>query len=731
MGGGTQDSFGNIQFRTERFAKVALVRGWRVRFDVFERVGRGSKPLAYAEIDVEDLASRPSWRLLLSDPANCEAIYNNQCERVPNSDPLDSTARRPSFLEVRTQLTGHEARPVPSTAPPRGHRRLKDEHRKRVMIITRGTRGDVQPFVALARGLVLPPYNCEVILVTELEWKKFVCDARKDLPEGSLRFRPSGGNTMMKVNSDVSTWAIRAGQHNDSIMALMLARSEVEFFPSEGCFYHWAFEENPDFIVFGFTLVHVAMILSESLRIPIVGFLLQPHRDIEPRANPETVMDELLGPTRQIIDSEAFSAAMMQVMERIPSTDTLNAIRLSRGLAPAPRDISTTHVHYDELVQLQVPMVVPIPPVAMGEQLLSPENGLQLTDFIFLNTNDELSPEILEFINAAKKQKRKVVVIAFSSMPVGRKYILELAVEVCMHCMPPVDNPEEMHKPAVICMIGGQGSELSTHLVEQEATQLQDQGRLLVLTRGVPFGALFPRVDAAVLHGGLGVTSEALRAGIPVVTSGILLMDQRFWARRLSEMGCGSEGVPFRQLLMRRHQGPARIVELMSKALDQRPASGSSGTLSVPSRSSLSSTTPQVSWHCRAKEVQQSLLENEGDGVAINARAVYESGIVRAVVVQDSYAGRRGCVATFRRQTSCMVKLFVCCVWCVVCAQLQNFLRIFFGCFLRILALRPCRKRHTRQPALLSSVSWNASFPNPPQHNNDMRSILMSHQNIE
>ena len=34
--------------------------------------------------------------------------------------------------------------------------------------------------------------------------------------------------------------------------------------------------------------------------------------------------------------------------------------------------------------------------------------------------------------------------------------------------------------------------------------------RLLVMEKALDFGALFPQVDAIMLHGGLGVTSEAL-----------------------------------------------------------------------------------------------------------------------------------------------------------------------------------------------------------------------------
>merc|ERR1712227_769021 len=93
----------------------------------------------------------------------------------------------------------------------------------------------------------------------------------------------------------------------------------------------------------------------------------------------------------------------------------------------------------------------------------------------------------------------------------------------------------------------------------------------MVLRRSVPFGALLSLLDAAILHGGLGVTSEAVMAGIPVVTSGILLLDQRYWSARLEELGVGSEGIPLTELLRSRElDGPSRAVELACRALDQR-----------------------------------------------------------------------------------------------------------------------------------------------------------------
>ena len=48
------------------------------------------------------------------------------------------------------------------------------------------------------------------------------------------------------------------------------------------------------------------------------------------------------------------------------------------------------------------------------------------------------------------------------------------------------------------------------------------EGRLLLRASGASFAALFPKLDALIGLGGLGVTSEALRAGVPIITSGIL-----------------------------------------------------------------------------------------------------------------------------------------------------------------------------------------------------------------
>ncbi len=62
-----------------------------------------------------------------------------------------------------------------------------------------------------------------------------------------------------------------------------------------------------------------------------------------------------------------------------------------------------------------------------------------------------------------------------------------------------------------------------------------------------PFDWLLPRMAGAVHHGGIGTTADALRAGIPSFIVPFTA-DQPFWGRQIAKLGLGPEPVPFRQL---------------------------------------------------------------------------------------------------------------------------------------------------------------------------------------
>lgn len=77
----------------------------------------------------------------------------------------------------------------------------------------------------------------------------------------------------------------------------------------------------------------------------------------------------------------------------------------------------------------------------------------------------------------------------------------------------------------------------------------------------VPHDWLFARVDAVVHHGGSGTTAAGLRAGKPTLVCPVL-GDQPFWGRRVNDLGVGPRPLP-----MRRATADAlshRITELVS-----------------------------------------------------------------------------------------------------------------------------------------------------------------------
>ena len=63
----------------------------------------------------------------------------------------------------------------------------------------------------------------------------------------------------------------------------------------------------------------------------------------------------------------------------------------------------------------------------------------------------------------------------------------------------------------------------------------------------VPHAWLFPRMAAVVHHGGAGTTGAGFRAGVPSVLVPHM-GDQPFWAKRVTELGVGPQPIPRRKL---------------------------------------------------------------------------------------------------------------------------------------------------------------------------------------
>ncbi len=91
-------------------------------------------------------------------------------------------------------------------------------------------------------------------------------------------------------------------------------------------------------------------------------------------------------------------------------------------------------------------------------------------------------------------------------------------------------------------------------------SRVEDAGENIHILESAPHGWLFPQMAAVVHHGGAGTTAAALRAGIPqvIVPSGL---DQGAWARRAFELGVSAKPLP------RKNLNTERLAEGIRQAL--------------------------------------------------------------------------------------------------------------------------------------------------------------------
>jgi UDP:flavonoid glycosyltransferase YjiC (YdhE family) len=69
----------------------------------------------------------------------------------------------------------------------------------------------------------------------------------------------------------------------------------------------------------------------------------------------------------------------------------------------------------------------------------------------------------------------------------------------------------------------------------------------VLMIESAPFDWLFPQMRAAVIHGGIGTTAASMQAGIPTIVVPFTA-DQFFWGDRVFHLGVGPKPVPYRKL---------------------------------------------------------------------------------------------------------------------------------------------------------------------------------------
>lgn len=350
----------------------------------------------------------------------------------------------------------------------------------RFVLSTIGSRGDVQPLVAL--GLALRSLGADVHLVVPPDFCEWI--------EGmGMRVTPIGPELRATAKPASPAPAITPDQRRSLIEGTVGAQFATLFAVARGC----------DAMVGATTLQVAAPSIAESLGIPYVFAAYCPAVLPSPHHPPPVLA--MLG-DKPAAERTDYSALWESDTARWNATwqDIVNAKR--KTLALAPIDDVRAHV------------LTPRPWLAADNALApwpSPNDGSVVqTGAWIMEDSRPLPPEVERFLDAGERP----VYFGFGSVrtPEGINRSFVEAARACgRRCV-------LLRGWSDVTSIDGADDTLSLGEVNQQA--------------------LFRRVAAVVHHGGAGTTTAAARAGAPQVVIP-QHYDQHYWAGRVEQLSLG------------------------------------------------------------------------------------------------------------------------------------------------------------------------------------------------
>ncbi|KAI0304370.1 hypothetical protein B0F90DRAFT_1948660 [Multifurca ochricompacta] len=365
---------------------------------------------------------------------------------------------------------------------------------KHFVCLTIGSRGDVQPYIALGKGLQKEGHR--VTIVTHEEYKEWVTGF-------GIEHRTAGGDpgALMKLSVENKMFSPQFFKESLSNFRTWLDDLLVDSW--EQCRDADVLLESPS----AMAGVHIA----EALHIPYFRTFTMPWT--KTREFPHA----FLSPP---VESPTFNAASYVLFDNVLWTATSSQINRWRKHTLG---ISSTDMGH--LAQSKIPFIYNFSQAVVPKPL-DWGDATAISGYWFLD-NPELSwkpPQTLvDFMAKARSDGKPLVYIGFGSITVPNpKLVTERLIRAVL----------KSNVRAIVSK--GWSARMSKSKGEDDATFPEE---CYSLDR-VPHDWLFPQIDAALHHGGAGTTGASLRAGIPTLIRP-WFGDQFFWASRVQKLGAG------------------------------------------------------------------------------------------------------------------------------------------------------------------------------------------------
>lgn len=365
----------------------------------------------------------------------------------------------------------------------------------RITCLTIGSRGDVQPYIALCKGLLAEGHKPRIATHAEFEpW----------IRKHGIDFRPVDGDP-----AELMRICVENGMFTYSF--LREASAKFRTWIDELLTSAWAACQDSDLLIespSAMAGIHIA----EALGIPYYRAFTMPWTRTRAYPHAFAVPEHKIGGAYNYYSYVMFDNVFWKAI-----AGQVNRWR--------KKELSLRSTNLDKMQPNKVPFLYNFSPQVVPPPL-DYSDWVRVTGYWFLDeASDWTAPaELTAFIAKARADGKKLVYIGFGSIVVSDPAALTKTV---------VDS---VLKADVRCILSKGWSDRlgNPDAVKTEVPLPED----IIQIKSAPHDWLFRQIDAACHHGGAGTTGASLRAGLPTVVKPFF-GDQFFFGSRVEDLGVG------------------------------------------------------------------------------------------------------------------------------------------------------------------------------------------------
>lgn len=375
----------------------------------------------------------------------------------------------------------------------------------KIAITTVGTRGDLQPYIAL--GLGLKEVGYEVLIVSSKNEEQFVSsygldffalsvDIQKLMEEEVVQKMSKGSNPLKFIVSHL--------KGSKKLKHLMVAtQGEI-----------WAACQSVDVIIY-----HPGM--------PLGFFIAQEKKQISIMANPFPIIPTKDYPSILFYASPRFGKLWNRVTHKIFEKLFWSLSKLA--IIEFWKETVKTDMNFlDSPIQQQIKSGMPIIngySTLFFHQPNDWKSNVYTTGNWFINKEPNFNPPI-ELINFIEKGE-KPIYIGFGSMKDINNFRTTLKI---------IKEALNLTKQRAVVGLGWNNRSYNENIPDN-----------IFLIESISHTWLFPKMKMVIHHGGAGTTATGLRAGRPTVIISHNA-DQPAWGQKVYELGVGSKPIKITKL---------------------------------------------------------------------------------------------------------------------------------------------------------------------------------------